>query len=69
MKNKVIVLGLSSLFLIGCSSTQSIGQADVTKYMNTITPSELKTHLYIVASDENEGRDTGTEGQKKLENT
>jgi hypothetical protein len=65
MKNKVIVLGLSSLFLIGCSSTQSIGQADVTKYMNTITPSELKTHLYIVASDENEGRDTGTEGQKK----
>lgn len=65
MKNKIIVLGLSSLFLIGCSSTKSIGQADVTKYMNTITPSELKTHLYIVASDENEGRDTGTEGQKR----
>jgi Zn-dependent M28 family amino/carboxypeptidase len=33
--------------------------------MNTITAGELKTHLYIVASDKMEGRDTGTEGQKE----
>jgi Zn-dependent M28 family amino/carboxypeptidase len=39
--------------------------ADPVKYMNTITANELKTHLTIVASDEMEGRDTGSEGQKK----
>lgn len=33
--------------------------------MNTITADELKVHLYIVASDEMEGRDTGSKGQKK----
>ena len=39
--------------------------SDPTKYMNTITAAELKTHLYIVASDEMEGRETGSPGQKK----
>ena len=39
--------------------------SDPTKYMNTITAKELKTHLYIVASDEMEGRETGSPGQKK----
>ena len=34
-------------------------------YINTITASELKAHLSIVASDSMEGRDTGSEGQKK----
>jgi Zn-dependent M28 family amino/carboxypeptidase len=33
--------------------------------MNSITTEELKTHLYIVASDEMEGRETGSAGQKK----
>jgi hypothetical protein len=33
--------------------------------MNTITADELKTHLYIVAADEMEGRETGSAGQKK----
>jgi Zn-dependent M28 family amino/carboxypeptidase len=33
--------------------------------MNTITAGELKTHLTIVASDEMQGRDTGSKGQKK----
>jgi len=36
--------------------------------MNTITAKELKDHLSIVASDEMQGRDTGSEGQKKLAN-
>ena len=35
------------------------------KYMNTITSDELKKHLIVVASDEMEGRDTGSKGQKK----
>ena len=37
-------------------------------YANTITPEDLKTHLYIVASDEFEGRDTGEHGQKLAAN-
>lgn len=34
-------------------------------YANTITVEEMKTDLYIYASDEFEGRDTGAPGQKK----
>ncbi len=37
----------------------------VEKYLKTITSDELKTHLTIVASDEMEGRDSGSKGQKK----
>lgn len=33
-------------------------------YAKTITPEDLKKHLYIIASDEFEGRETGEEGQK-----
>lgn len=56
---------------LSCSSTrdpQSVDNSDPTKYMNTITAAELKTHLYIVASDEMEGRETGSAGQKKAGN-
>jgi len=35
------------------------------KSFESINSDELKKHLYIVASDEMEGRDTGSEGQKK----
>lgn len=34
-------------------------------YAATITAAELKTHLYIVAGKEMEGRETATEGQRK----
>ncbi|WP_109695144.1 M28 family peptidase [Chitinophaga deserti] len=36
-----------------------------TSYAETITPSKLKKHLYIVAGDEMEGRETGKPGQYK----
>ncbi|NND50866.1 MAG: M20/M25/M40 family metallo-hydrolase [Flavobacteriaceae bacterium] len=36
----------------------------VTNYANSITAEELKTHLYIFASDDFEGRETGSKGQK-----
>lgn len=51
---------------ISCTS-QKLSIADVkpTKYMNTITASDLKTHLYIVANDSMGGRETGSAGQKK----
>lgn len=66
-KNKILLTSIFSfaLFTISCSPTKVNRQADVNKYLESITPGELKTHLYIVASDENEGRDTGSEGQKK----
>lgn len=43
------------------NSTESLA----VKYANTITAEEMKTDLYIYASDEFEGRDTGAPGQKK----
>ena len=35
------------------------------KYIKTITAAELKAHLTIIAADDMEGRETGSEGQKK----
>ena len=63
---KIHLLGLFTILSLSCTSQKSsISQVEPTKYMNTITPEELKTHLYIVASDEMEGRETGSAGQKK----
>ena len=42
----------------------SFSQDKVEKYANTITSYELKDLLYVYASDEFEGRDTGKKGQK-----
>lgn len=39
--------------------------ADPIPYANSITQEDLKEHLYIYASDDFEGRETGTPGQKK----
>ena len=39
--------------------------ADPTEYMRTITAEDLKKHLYIIAADSMEGRETGSAGQKK----
>jgi hypothetical protein len=51
---------------ISCTSQiTSVSNADLTKYINTITSKDLKKHLIIVSSDEMEGRETGSEGQKK----
>ena len=67
------ILFLSSLYLFdGCGQPKSqptkvktVETVDLTKYLNTITAPELKKHLYIVAADSMQGRDTGSEGQKK----
>lgn len=39
--------------------------ADPKPFANTITPDDLKKHLYIVAGPGMEGRETATEGQRK----
>lgn len=65
MKLANLLLSLFSVIILASCTTAKLQQTTVKDYMNTITANELKTHLYIVASDENEGRDTGTKGQKK----
>lgn len=65
--NKIIAsLFIIAFFSVGCSSnktaTKDFNPAD---YLTHIKAENLSKHLYIVASDEMEGRDTGTPGQKK----
>lgn len=63
---KIISYLLLAVLLVNCSSNKTSNtNVDVQKYVNSITANELKTHLTIVASDEMEGRDTGSQGQKK----
>src|SRR5690606_33382013 len=75
--NKVLFAGL--FLAMSCNSaqhTESSTSNNVTQpeeatreqrvsYAETITQEDLKKHLYIYASDEFEGRDTGEPGQKK----
>ena len=60
MKNFFVII-LVSLFTF--KSYSQLQKAN--KFAKTITAQELKDHLYIYASDEFEGRNTGAEGQKK----
>ncbi|MBS1533916.1 MAG: M28 family peptidase [Bacteroidetes bacterium] len=61
---KKVLICASALFLFGCGVHNK--KTDYARqYMQTITSDELKTLLTVVASDEMEGRETGSEGQKK----
>ena len=62
---KITLLGLLSFIVLSCASQKKNSTIEVSKYINTITADELKKHLYVVASDEMEGRETGSKGQKK----
>ncbi|WP_053977255.1 M28 family peptidase [Mangrovimonas xylaniphaga] len=71
MKN-LITLCCLALLICSCSSSKknehfnlTPTSTDPTVYANTITSAELKELLYTYASDEFQGRETGTEGQKK----
>ncbi len=65
MKKQILAL-LAMAALTSCA-TSNLGYDGRTfkNSYNSITAEDLKKHLYIVASDEMEGRDTGSEGQKK----
>ncbi|MFK2820941.1 M28 family peptidase [Flavobacteriaceae sp. LMIT009] len=56
---------ISLLFMVAFSCKKEATQEDIINYAGTITQDELKEMLYVYASDEFEGRDTGSEGQKK----
>jgi hypothetical protein len=58
---KKIVLSLSLLVCISIA----FAQTDAAKYAAAITGSSLNKQLSIIASAEMEGRETGTEGQRK----
>ena len=67
---KILFYTFSLFFFVACSSSQNTSKEvedteDAAKYAATITAENLKTHLYIFASDEFEGRNTGEPGQKK----
>ncbi len=69
MKRSLFSLLILS-FLVGCARNESkvpveVSDADAVELAASITEAELKEHLFIYASDEFEGRETGTEGQKK----
>jgi Zn-dependent M28 family amino/carboxypeptidase len=65
IKNAIALLLIVGIFS-NCTSQKSITKnvttADYSKY---ISQESLTTNLTIIASDEMEGRDTGSEGQKK----
>ena len=63
---KSFFLSLASVLTLHCYAQTDAKQAqDFTKYKNSISTFDLKNHLTIVASDEMEGRETGSLGQKK----
>ena len=69
---QIIGFAILATLTLQCTSQQNFQKSDydkaLPKYINSITSEELKTHLYIFASDEFEGRNTGEEGQKKAAN-
>ncbi|MGB8375345.1 MAG: M28 family metallopeptidase [Salegentibacter sp.] len=64
---KKILLFCLTTVLMSCGAHQQkeIESADPMEYANSITPGELKKHLFTFASDDFEGRETGEPGQKK----
>jgi len=67
---KIFIYTFGFFFFVACSSSQNTSKEiktvnNAAKYAATITAENLKTHLYVFASDEFEGRNTGEPGQKK----
>ena len=62
MKKSLLLIGAMTIVL---SCKNEATKEDVVTYGSSITQKELKDHLYVYASDEFEGRDTGKPGQKK----
>jgi len=72
---KILVLLSCAFIMSSCGTSNQSAEiptpkipADPVQYANTITNEELKEMLYVYASDEFEGRETGEPGQKKAVN-
>jgi hypothetical protein len=64
-KNNLILLALALVTITSITAQNATKGADVATFKNSITPAELSKHLYIVADDNMEGRNTGEPGQKR----
>ncbi len=64
---KKIIFPLLALFLVSCNSAQNTSKKNATPqdFANTISAKQLKTMLYTFASNEMQGRMTGTTGNVK----
>ncbi|MHA4846890.1 M28 family peptidase [Flavitalea antarctica] len=64
---KIILLccAFVPLTLLAQSTAKAVKVANPVPYANSITPEDLKKHLYIVAGKEMEGRGTATAGERK----
>lgn len=62
MKKGLLLAGFAAL---GLSSQVWAQNPTQVKYGSTITAQDLEKHLTYIASDEMQGRDTGSEGQRK----
>jgi hypothetical protein len=64
---KKVLFSALTVVLVSCGAHQSKQIEDINPmdYAESITSKELKEHLYIFASDDFEGRETGEPGQKK----
>ena len=66
MKKNILFIVTIAMVAVSCSTAQKTTKVtDVVVYKNSITPAELSKHLYIVADDNMEGRNTGEPGQKR----
>lgn len=64
--NKFLFPIVAGMMLASCATSNLPNQdAEFNKSFESITASDLKKHLTIIASDEMQGRETGSEGQKK----
>lgn len=68
---KYLLLVAGILLIASCKSNKILTSAEltsnskmITKYANTITVEDVKEHVFMLASDEFEGRGTGEKGQK-----
>lgn len=66
MKKNILFIGILSI-LTSCGISQNSAKSKLkpANFAQTITKEELKKDLFIYASDDFEGRDTGEPGQKK----
>ncbi|SEA13902.1 M28 family metallopeptidase [Psychroflexus halocasei] len=63
---KILLLSMLALVSYSCKSTQNpADDKDPVVYAESITAADLSDYLNVLASDEFEGRETGTPGQKK----
>ena len=68
MRKSIFILLILQAFIVLGQKTNSkkiIKNSNCSNYFNAISTEDLKTNLTIIASDEMEGRDTGSTGQKK----